>query len=535
MERPPRLKRKPEIRAERVEELVEMVRRGLVRVPRFQRGLKWTSSDVLALFDSIYQGYPIGSLIFCKQPGAAERLRVGPLEIDAPEIAGAWWVVDGQQRLTSLAACLGRSMPLPTTPDAEDPFVLYFDASDQMFKPAPAAGPIPSIWVPLPLLLDTIRLADWLLRWQHREKEELSHTIAEASSRIREYPVSLCRIETEDTSAVKEIFLRINLTGRALTWTEVHTALFGGKGSAPSTLEELAVELMGVGMGRLDEDRLLRMSLALRGEDLYPEDPRDMRGAVQEALPVIRRALSFLRKDAGIPHLQFLPKSVLLDVLSRFFALHEDPKPRTRLLLVRWFWRAVLGSQSVVEPTLRRRGLSAITDDEEQTAQNLLSLVRKGPLPFELPLDGRANTSRIAFLALSRRGPCDLEQGQRIDVAALLEQEGKGTFGRILKKPGLRRSRGPANRIIQPRDVSAHRLLLDRISRFGTEDPVLASHAIDAPAAELLAADDLEGFLESRAKTITDDVLRLSEQMAAWEYNDRPSVEYLLATSGAEP
>jgi len=41
-----------------------MVYRGHVRVPSFQRGLRWEASDVQDLFDSIYRGYPIGSLLF---------------------------------------------------------------------------------------------------------------------------------------------------------------------------------------------------------------------------------------------------------------------------------------------------------------------------------------------------------------------------------------------------------------------------------------------------------------------------------------
>lgn len=106
-------------------------------MPHFQRGLRWKSSNVVELFDSIYRGYPIGSLLFYKRPAEAERLSVGPLTVDAPETSEAWWVVDGQQRVTSLAACLARPVPLPDKPSKEDPFVLYFDAEDQRFEPPP--------------------------------------------------------------------------------------------------------------------------------------------------------------------------------------------------------------------------------------------------------------------------------------------------------------------------------------------------------------------------------------------------------------
>ncbi len=532
----PRLPHRPEVRTETVESLVDRVRRGLIRVPRFQRGLRWTGSDVVKLFDSIYRGYPVGSLLFNKRPAAAERLNVGPVTVDAPETVEAWWVVDGQQRLTSLTACLGRSMPLPAAPEPEDPFVLYFDAAEQVFTLPPETGRISSTWVPLPLLFETTRLFDWVCRWPHRDEEVLRRVVFEAGSRIREYPIPLSLIESEDSKVVEEVFLRANLTGRALTWAEVHTALLGGKGPSPSTLTELSEELTGVGMGRLDEDQLLRMSLALEGRDRYPEDPGDLRIAVQEALPVVRRVLSFLRKDAGIPHIELLPMSTLLEVLARFFALHGDPNPRTRVLLARWFWRAVLAARTGIDPTLRRRGIAVITGDEEQATQSLLSLVHQEPSVPELPsrFDVRADATRIALIAMIHRAPCDLQQGQPIDVAGLLERRGKNAFPRILNETGLRCKRSPANRIIQPNGSSVHRLLLERISEHGIEDTVLASHAIDALAAELLASADLEGFLEARARKMASDLRRFGERMAAWNHSDRPSVEYLLALSGVE-
>jgi uncharacterized protein with ParB-like and HNH nuclease domain len=82
---PSRQNLKLEADTETVEDLVGLVRRGLVRVPSFQRGLRWGSEDVLALFDSIYRGYPIGSFLLQKGPASANRIKIGPLAIDGPE------------------------------------------------------------------------------------------------------------------------------------------------------------------------------------------------------------------------------------------------------------------------------------------------------------------------------------------------------------------------------------------------------------------------------------------------------------------
>jgi hypothetical protein len=543
MSSPPRLPRKPEARTEKVEDLVERVRRGLVRVPRFQRALNWDSSNVLDLFDSLYRGYPIGALLFYKRPAEVERLHLGPLVIEAPE-AEAWWVVDGQQRITALTVCLTRSVPLPSRPNLKDPYVVFFDAATQAFKPPPSTSRIPSTWVPVPQLLDATQLTEWVYGWVHRDDETLRRLVFEAGARIREYTIPYYLIETEDADVAQEIFYRTNHAGKALEWTDVHKALFGGESSSPSTLPQLSEQLAEAGMGRLDQDRLLTCLFALRGLDptrsLAEHRRRDrevLSGAVQEALPVLRRVLSFLRRDAGIPHLKLLPKSILLDVLTRFFFRFADPSPRTRALLARWFWRTLLGAGSFDDRTLRRRGITAVGDDEEKSVQALLRLVHKDrPRPPELPdtFDARADESRIALLALFHLGPHHLATGEPIDVAGTLEEQGKDAFLKVLKQSSLKQSRGAANRIIHPRVAAVHQLLRRRIMDYGVDDLILRSHAIDAEAAEALADGDLEGFLAQRSKVLTEEVHRFAEKMAAWDQNDRPSVDYLLAEAGIE-
>jgi hypothetical protein len=505
--------------------------------------LKWESSDVVELFDSIYRGYPIGALLFYKRQAELERLQLGPLMIEAPQ-AEAWWVVDGQQRITALTVCLIRPVPLPSRPNPRDPYVVFFDAGNQTFSSPPASSRIPSTWVPVPYLLDATQLSEWVHTWEHGSDEALRRLVFDAGSRIREYAIPYYLIETEDAKAAEEIFYRTNQAGKPLEWKDVHKALFGGESSFPSTLPQLSEQLAEAGMGRLEEDRLLTCLSALRGLDPtrsfaehYRKDSEFLREAVPEALSVLRRVLSFLRGDAGIPHLKLLPKSILLDVLTRFFLRFAEPHSRTRALLARWFWRTLLGAGTFDDRTLRRRGISAVGEDEEQSVQALLRLVRKErPRPPELPetFDARADDSRIALLALSHLGPRDLTTGEPIDVAGVIEEQGKDVFLKILRQSGLAGSRGAANRMIHPRAAAVHQILRRRIADNGLDDPVLQSHAIDAQAAERLAAGDLKEFLVRRTATLTTEVRRFAEKMAAWDQNDRPSVDYLLAEAGIE-
>ena len=540
----PRLPRKPEARSEKVEELVYRVVHGLIRVPDFQRPLRWEASDVVDLFDSIYRGFPIGSLLFYKRPAPAERLAVGPMTIDAVETPEAWWVVDGQQRLSSLAVCLARPTPLSERPSRADPYVLYFNPEVLKFETPLTTGIIPSAWVPVPHLLDSSQLSEWMFAWQHSQDQELRRVVFDAGARIREYaiPLYLINLEEDEESRqlTEQLFFRVNKAGKPLGWTDVHKALFGGTRDRPSTLSDLSQELEDVGMGSLGESRLLTSLLALRGQDPtrslaehVRKDQEVLQGAVVEALPVLRRVLSFLRQDAGVPHLRFLPKSILVDVLTRFFALHSDPKPRTRILLVRWYWRAVLGAGAFDDRTLRRRGIGSVNEDEEGSVQALLGLVRKErPRPLDLPdsFDARADGNRILLLTLVHLAPRDLASGKRLDIAGLVEEQDKDAFTKIFRRSDLVGGRGPANRIIQGKGSQVHRLLqlqVDRWDRGG--GAILSSHAIDPQAAKLLAQGDPERFLAHRARFLLEQVRRFADRVAAWEQNDRPSVEYLLA------
>lgn len=540
MAAPQQLPRRPEARSEKVEELVDRVVRGHIRVPRFQRNLKWERDDVLKLFESIYRGYPIGSLLFYKDKAPAGRLQIGPLVVEPPELESAWWVVDGQQRLTSLAAALARPTPIPTRPD--DPYVVYFDPERQTFEPPPKQGEPPSAWVPLPYLLDASRLSEWVFGWPHKTNEALRKVVFEAGTRIREYAIPLYLIQVGDPTVAEEIFDRVNRSGKPLEWPDVYKALFGGAEASPSDLEELAVELQDVGMGRLDEKRLLTSLFSLKGLDPtrtlgehLQKNRSELAGAVKEALPVLRRVLSFLRQDAGIPHLRLLPKSVLLDVLTRFFVLHENPNPRTRILLRRWFWRNVLGAGTYDDRTLRRRGISAVVeDDEEESVQELLRLVgRDRHRPFELPqaFDARADATRITLLALVHRRPSDLASGEPIQVASLVEEQSRAAFVKVAKQGGGQLAGSPANRLIQRKGTPVGRCITERW-RKDSSDPVLRSHVISASAAQLLAGGDLEGFLVHRWKAMTQEVRSFVERMAEWDHSDRPSVDRLLVEAG---
>lgn len=530
--------RRPEARADSVEDLVAMALRGELRIPVFQRGLKWQAKHVLELFDSMWCGYPIGSLLLRRGPGPAGPFHLGPLALFGQESARALWVIDGQQRLTSMAAALARPEPQPTTPT--DPYVVYFDAKARIFAAPPRDGRVPSHWVPLPRLLDGAALSEWVFSWDHGKDAELRAAVFEAGRRLREYRVPSYIIDTDDEDTLRNIFHRVNSAGVRLEWSEVHDALFGHKNPKPSSLHELADALAALGMGRPDEDeQLLRCVVAMCGLDVtrsfgeHVQQHRDeLSGAMAQAAPVLREALGFLRERASIPHLRLLPRSTPLPVLARFFALHPEPCERSLTLLVRWLWRSILAPLGD-ERTLIRHGVAAINNDEEGSVQRLLGLVGKTyhfeeqVLFLDKKFDARTSHSRLCMAALASLEPHTLALllPQQVDVASLLEAAGREAFRPIVEAQGA----GAANRVLLPGKGYALAELISFIDAAGPEHPVLRSHLIDRACAEALVANDLEGALALRTEAIELRVLKFGASLAEWNANDRPSIEYLLA------
>lgn len=93
-----------------VGELVDMINRGELRLPELQRRYVWPATRVRDLLDSLYRGYPSGTILVWETD-----LDVPARDLSVEQQRGAFGsqklLLDGQQRLTSLSAVL-RGEPL---------------------------------------------------------------------------------------------------------------------------------------------------------------------------------------------------------------------------------------------------------------------------------------------------------------------------------------------------------------------------------------------------------------------------------------
>lgn len=536
MQEPELLAYRPEARAFKIEDLMLEITLGRLRIPTFQRRLAWDRSDARKLVDSLYRGYPVGTLLFWQTSAPADQWRWGALEIRADERQDAWLVVDGQQRLVSLARVL-----LTSDTQSED-FALYFDLDSSEFVFPPSQGAVEedaSRWLPLNRVLDSEKLFEWL--YEKEPSKERRERALQLGKRLREYDIPAYIVRSESEGTLREIFGRLNSMGKRLEASEVFDALNGARnGQRPSTLSQMALELMqSTNFGRLDDDILYRLLRVLHGVDVIQsgrDDPLRLDGALAESLytqteHAVRLAMDFISRDAGIPHYLLLPYKQPLVTLGKFFHFHPEPKPRSRELLVRWIWRGALTGAHRGDSVSTRTALDhVVAGDEEGSVQRMLAMVGRTEPSLPQVQDRfhfRYAASKLQALALLDLAPRDLESGEVLDIASLLnyrEEKKDPPYPTIIKSTAdmLPLLLTGANRIAHPNRPGLRKAVEE------ADMAILASHGIQEPALRALQRDDLAEFLRQRARHLQTRFAEVFARQARWQDSDRPSIGALV-------
>lgn len=516
------LSRRPQATTVTVKELIAKVRKGEVRIPSFQRPLRWKSADVTRLLDSIWRGYPVGSLLFWKREAEAETIAVGGAQIHAPSVRDAWWVVDGQQRTTALAASL---LELDHRGDRRwqarfDPETLTFEAGGTSQN---------DHCVPVPVLGDLRRLGRWIR--EHDLEDDAIDRLEEAQQRLLDYSIPAYVVETDDEEALRAVFARLNSSGARMRADEVFQALVGKPSRAHGSLDLDA--LQGAcdldGFGTPPRPEMLKAVLAMSGVDptRRPQElqPKDLQALVSydAAKDALIQTVEFLQKKCRIPHVRLIPYPVVLVILARWFYVHRYSEPATLARLAQWVWRgAATGAHQRAAVSRMRRQIREIKgSDDEASLDRLMNSVEAVPVKkWKLgPFDSRSARSRIETLALLSAVPRDLT-----GPISLQELSSSGRFAREVvgsqDVDGTCRelARTAANRVLLgsqhtglSRELKMWELEIEQVQE------ALSSQLIDVPAFEALQRDDFGTFLMLREKAVANQVTRYLEDRAGWK------------------
>ncbi|WP_158862677.1 DUF262 domain-containing protein [Leifsonia sp. AG29] len=518
-----------------IQQLAGMAQAGELRIPEFQRSFRWDSDDVVALFDSILKGYPIGSALMWRKAAPQARLVLGALVIDAPEQPGALWVVDGQQRITSLVNAV--------SPDvfARDPRfqLVYAIERGRIMRPNDARG---LLSIPLPELFDVARL----LRWLQDNPESAPHAseLQDATAVLRDFKLPASVVSQADEQVLRDIFDRVNTAGRRLRGAEIFDAIHRATGQSSS--EELSIGAIAdriaaaTTFGRLDDATIYQAVLVRRHPDItrdphfefdverrsnsdYPGESREQ--GYRQAERALTATVDFLLGRAGVPHVTFVPYRFLILVLARYFALFPDPTPRNLELLSWWFWRAATRAPDLnlsgSTATVRTLAGNIVANEEDDSVQRLLRAVESSSavtLPNPRVLRTNQAASKVILCAMWSLAPRDLETGEPLqsdDLMQLLEglETPSAAATEIVRRDRLathlRLSAG--NRLIaNARDQADLTGRLERSVQVAgpTRDLIWRSHLLDEDLLCLLGSGGFDAFVVGREQLIRQTVER---------------------------
>lgn len=120
----------PEPQTKSLSSLINDIETGLLKIPQFQRDFVWRKQKSAKLLDSIVKGYPIGTFIIWKTKESLRSVREigGAVLPQTPEGDFTQYVLDGQQRLTSLFAAM-KALQVKREDTLEDFSQIFLDLS----------------------------------------------------------------------------------------------------------------------------------------------------------------------------------------------------------------------------------------------------------------------------------------------------------------------------------------------------------------------------------------------------------------------
>jgi hypothetical protein len=255
--------------------LISDIERGMIALPDLQRRFVWEDTKVRDLLDSLFVGFPVGTLVFWHTSNEKDARALGA---EKPGLRASTLVIDGQQRLTSLYAVM-RGVDVSGQDGAMRKITIAFRPRDGRFEVADAAirndpeflPNVTELWngkrLAIQIRRDLIKgLRDKGRAVDDKYEDAVDSNLGRAHA-ITEYRFPTVDIRktasTQDQEArdedVAEIFVRINNHGTRLGQADfVLTLLSVYHGELRDRIEERSRAMSQGAVVGIDPQQLLR-------------------------------------------------------------------------------------------------------------------------------------------------------------------------------------------------------------------------------------------------------------------------------------
>jgi hypothetical protein len=515
--------------------LFRKIESGDIRIPAFQRRFVWSEAQILKLLESVYKGYPIGSLLLWRVNESVLKVS-DDSSIPFPRVPPQYplsFVLDGMQRLSTLYGVVYWPRA-----DQEHEFNVVFDLKDEEFRHF-RTGESGPYCLPISVLSSPRRLIDAQKELSSLESGDLYiDKTVQLQSVFQEYMIPTVSITRRDVADVVEIFERINNSGTSLSAVDFMRALTW------SGHFDLNVELARVHEGlnetgfALEDETLVKLIAVLLGIAPTPHEmlelrnrsPQALQGAVAQTREVLGRIIEFLGKEFSIYSSEFVPYEGQLLVLAKVFSLQYPASAVVAKAVREWFWSISFSEGLRGKPD--HYVARAITSAERLVEGDTDALTRRLTLTFEDLLERRFIKGGALSAALSSMFAVhrarSLVTGEVIDPAYYMRELGSENFESLYPlsvvqaatSGNVRSPRVLANLILVSESDRVH---LQGLSSKEIIERLVATHGAEAnsiaasqflPSLETFQADDIDFdvTLRRRALSMSDYAATLAGQ-----------------------
>jgi hypothetical protein len=501
-------------------ELMREIDGGILKIPEFQREFEWDIERALNLLDSISKGYPIGAFLLWETDEPFGYVRnIGGIELpEVPEGKDVCYVLDGQQRITSLYAAVkgatvdGKSYDATCDLDARGPQRDLFQCGA---KPSRVR----------------VRLADVIAEdpfsVYNKLTEKRQRRFHQIRSAFLSYRFPVVRVKNQPVEAVCEMFERVNTGGMELDIFDIMVAkTWSPDFNLRDRWRKFSDELKPSGFNGMDPRVILQTIAAhLQGgiaeANIMAIGRDEIVSAWETTTQAIRLAIDFFGSTMNIAGVRLLPYPSCLVMLAHFFNLNglmgADGEQSERLRT--YYWRAGLDKRYSLEAGTRMaadlRLMKAIRDGKPNELK-VEQPVSADDVWNQQLRTGAAYT-RALLSVLAQEGPVDIRNGGKmtLDNSYLARansrhyhhifpkkwlathgvEEGVDSVANIMFVPAQ------ANLQIKDRPPSEYMHAYARKAGKGWKK-WLQTHLIDGWAAKAMMANDFDKFLDRRSTAI---------------------------------
>ena len=505
--------------------LFRRIQQGEIRVPAFQRGFVWGETQILQLLESVYRGFPIGSLLFWsvkEQLLRIEHSAAFPFP-DTIETYPLKFLLDGLQRLSTLYGVF--HWPEPDVPNH---YNVVFDLEAEEFKhfnselPLNKAIPLSALFSPKVFLEAQRALTS------DSNSEILIERAIRLHSVFQEYMVPTVTIENRSVPDVVAMFERINSTGtklnavdfmRAVTWSpdfDLNTEI----GALHKELElknfevpvETLVKALAVVVGKMPTGPSM---LELRGTPAIV-----LRDAVYLLRSIVDDARVFLRQRFEIQSYDYLPYEGQFLMLVRFIQRGGMADLQMTQQFEEWLWATSFNEELRGKPDhYVARMLARL---ENLLTGDMRALRTRLVLTFEDLLErrfirGKALSAAFACM-FARHQARSLVTGELIPPELYMQEFSTKNFVGLIEGNELIAAFGrefPSNKILANtfllteddllvvKGMSGREIFANCIAKFGDRaGDILYSQFVLPNSVGLLEDNKIENFLMTRASLI---------------------------------